>query len=230
MNRLLSAAVMVLVASAIGVLPASGQGSIRSSEDLDRFLTYYYTDPHPERVQSAIEYLGASGILNNESAQPPVIAFFGEVFARNRPRLSDWTAVIQRQPEQTRRLLDSAVALSLDPGGLIAKEPPSPNRNDACWGAFFASGDAVYLDLLIKQLAHTDERGDLNLFLTAASAKWSLASNARNHPRVEAAVKAARQTAQGRLAADLADVLEKSPEAIQQEFVEALRQRWKKAP
>jgi hypothetical protein len=229
-TRRLSITLAVVASCLIGVIPASGQGSIRSRRGLDQFLTYYYTDPHPELVQSAIEYVAASGILVDDAAQAPTVAFFGEILARDKARIADWTAVIQRQPEPARSVLSRAVALSADPARFIAADAPTPSRNDACWGAFFATGNTSYVDLLIRQLVHMDERDDLTLFLTAASAKWSLASNLHTHSRVDAAVRAAQKTAQGPLASDLADILQKSPEAIQQEFVDVLRQRWRKTP
>ncbi len=61
------------------------------------WFAYYYRDPHPERVTTALSYMKAHGYLNENSPKYgdiPVIAsiFLGQVFATNEQHLSDWAA------------------------------------------------------------------------------------------------------------------------------------------
>ena len=219
---------LTLLGVVSGAFLAAGQPTIQSESDFAAFSSRYYVEPHPELVGAAIDYLGASGILKKGAAVPPAVAFFVEVFARNPARVAEWTAVIERQPDEVRTALRRAVALSSNPKTLLDGEPPSPRRNDICWGAFFGSGDGAYLTRLMDELRHMNERDDLNLFMTAASAKWSLASNARSHPVVRAAVKTAREAATGPLAVQLDDVLSKAPGQIQQEMISVYREQHQK--
>lgn len=216
---------VVLLLAALGASrPAAAQATIRSQGDLEALLTRYYLAPHPELIGPAIEFLGTSDALANESAAGPIGAFFFEIFAGNKARLPEWQAVIHRQPANVRTVLTQAVTLSSNPARLLS-EPPSPGQNDVLWGAFFASGDRKYLTRLMEQLDHMGERKDLNLFVTAGSAKWSLASNARTHPVVKAAVKAALEAAKEPLATELRDVLTKPPARIREETVALIREQ-----
>ena len=202
-----------------------GLTMILTEKDFDDFMNRYYLDPHPDLVGQAIGYLGSSGALKKEGAAPPVYAFFTEIFARYPARLSEWTPIIDTQPDETRNALRRAVTTSASPNKLLDDEPPSPSRNDICWGAFFASGDHKYLTELMQQLRYMSERKDLNLFTVGGSAKWSLASNARSHPVVKSALEDARGKASGELKQQIVDVLTKSPGAIRQEMVDVIREQ-----
>jgi hypothetical protein len=59
------------------------------------WFAYYYKDPHPERITSALSFMKSHGYLNENSTRYgdiPVIAsiFLGQIFATNDNSLSDW--------------------------------------------------------------------------------------------------------------------------------------------
>jgi len=192
-------------------------------DEYDAFFNFYYENPRPERVVAALAYLGTHGTLEKESAIPPVIGFFTELFARNPEKAAEWKQAAEGQPEVVNTALSQALALSSDPKKFLAL-PPSSSSNDILWGAFFASGDQEYLTQVMRQLSHMAERKDLSLFLTGAPAKWSLASNAEDHPAVKAAIEKARAKATSRQRDELDDVLTKSPAQLQEEAVSILRE------
>ena len=96
-----------------------------------------------------------------------------------------------------------------------------------CWGAFFASGDDYYVALLIVQLQYMGERQDETRYLGAATAKWSLSSNARQHSRVRLVIDRTLATgappwSKELLDAwrrDLSEVLTKEPGQIREEIL-----------
>jgi len=226
-SRLASIAASVL-GRVLGSRAVAGRPGLRTESELDVFLHRYYLEPHPELVASAIEYIGRRRILENEGAAAAVVAFFAEVFSRNATRVAEWTAILDRQPRKVRAALGRSVSFASDPSALLDEEPVSPQRNDMCWGAFFASGDQRYLLQLIRQLALMDERDDLGRFLVGASAKWSLASNAESHPVVKEAIEAARATASDTVLRQLDEILAKTPQEIRQEVNALVGERRRK--
>ena len=207
--------------------------AIRSADDLNTFFTQYYRKPQPDSVSSAIEFLGASRFFQNKGLISHFLAFFAHLYAQHPERVAEWTSTVNRQDKITRDVLSRAMAASSNPKQLVTSEAPSPARNDMCWGAFLASGDEQYVTLIILQLKHMGERQDQMLYFTAASAKWSLASNARQHSRVrliiERTLSADPPPWNNELLEawrrDLAEVLSKEPGQIQQETNAIVREQ-----
>ena len=153
--------------------------------DFNTFMDGFYLDPRPQLIEPAMRWIDQNNVLANGDARAPVIAFFGLVMAAYPQYVGPWTAVIDSFEGDSRATFQAAANLAKQPGFLLDNHPPSPGHNDMLWGAFFATGDATYLRAIVDRLAHLNERTDLNLFLTAASAQWSLSSNASGHLRVQ---------------------------------------------
>lgn len=228
MNHRASALAAISFLLAAGPLHSAEKLGIQSDADLDAFMQGYYVEPHPELVAAAIDYIGRSDVPKKASALPPLVGFFTEVFASHTERLPEWRVVIDRQPPELRAALDRAAGWASDPSKLLEGMPSSPARNDVCWGAYFGSGKRVYLTQLLAELSHMTERDDLTLFLAAASAKWSLASNARRHPLVKAEIEAALKTSSDGPAAVLHDTLTEPPDKIREEMIAVLREQHEK--
>jgi len=99
-------------------------------------------------------------------------------------------------------------------------EEVSPENNDLYWGAFFASGNPVYVKKLLQRVPLSDEREDFRTWATGATAKWSLASNAQQHPRVRAILEGERQGAGSRMREIIEDLLTGDPERFKKEMTE----------
>jgi hypothetical protein len=193
--------------------------SLRTPEDFDAFMVAYYLRPRPDAIAYAIGTLGPSGVLQIEQAVGPVTAFFSEVFAANPSRLAEWQQVIDKQPYASKDALDRALLWS-KAGGVLNLGGRSPQVNDLYWGAFFASGNPMYVKKLLELVPFADERNDFNLWATGASAKWSLASNARQHTLVVAILEGEKKTADKRMKDIIAELLMRDPALIKQEMAE----------
>jgi hypothetical protein len=213
----------VVAEAAASAVPRVLPQSVKTTDDLQVVLRDYYKSPDPGLIASAITMLGRERLLAHESAAAPVLAFFTYVFAANKARIAEWTPVIDRQDEPTRNVLRRAVELSADPERLFADKSPSPSMNDVRWGAFCATGDTAHVAALIALLDHTGERKDLTLYLAAASAKWSLASNARMHPLVRTSLVTAQSQVSPEVRAEIAEVLSRDPSEIQDAMTEVLK-------
>jgi hypothetical protein len=76
-----------------------------------------------------------------------------------------------------------------------AMEIKSPEVLDELWGAFSATGDDKYITRLMSVLPwNYDPSGDFNKLSIGGAARWSLSSNAVQHPKVRALCMKARET------------------------------------
>ena len=207
-NFCISAGLVALLAATA----EAQQKQVLTRDDINAFTRNYYRHPQPELVGQAIAALGTTGFLDNANRIPPTVAFFGEIFGANPDRVPVWRELISRQDSTTRETLEAALEVGAGPG-VLAFTDVAPWMNDMYWGAYFASGKREYLDRLIAVTSHWDERDDRNLFLTAATALWSLAGNARTHERVREAIEAARRGADAATSARL-DLALADPAAI----------------
>lgn len=213
----------VMEAASSSTRPRILPTAVRTRDDLDVVFTEYYRGPDPDIIEGTIVTLGKEGLLDRASSVAPVLGFFTYVFAANPARVPDWKRVIDEQGDATKKALLQALELSHDPTRLFAGKSPSPELNDARWGAFFATGDTAHVAALIAVLEHMDERKDRTLFLAAASAKWSLASNARRHDLVKTSLSAARVEEPASMQREIDDILSHDPDEIRAATVEVIR-------
>jgi hypothetical protein len=197
-----------------------------SLADLDYFSQHYYIEPRPDLVASAMTFISASGVAADPNASAPLLMSFSCIFSMHEKQRAAWTAHIDGLQEPARKLLTEAIQHS--PAELLAAAPTSPAKNDMNWACFFATGDVQYLKSIIDVLQYVAERKDLNLFLTATSAKWSLSSNAKGDAKVKATVEALRDGGPQELRRIAQEILTQNPEDIRAETIRVLREQKQK--
>ncbi len=207
---LISALLVVLLGAATSW--SAPLTSIESDEDFDTFVTSYYLTPNPELVDDAVRFIGSSALSCEESAQSLLSAFFSEVFERHPKLVDGWIAEVDPADEATRSVLE--YARQMKPREIELTGLPLPQLNDIYWSAFFASGRPDYVVRVIDHLAYLRDRDDPRLFLTGASAKWSLASNALAHPLVRKTMEAEIAKRKGFMRRQLQQALKMTPDAI----------------
>src|SRR5262249_19066623 len=75
-------------------------GATRELADWQTWITFFYTNPRPDRTVAAIRFLERRGdLLKNPT---PIAAFFGRVLAQNPTAVSGWIDELRRDPEDTR--------------------------------------------------------------------------------------------------------------------------------
>ena len=222
---------LLLIAFATWLTFLSGVGlaqdarPLKNLSELASFVQTYYQKPQPELIGNVIESLPAIGLRQRPDAVPPFLAFFSEVFAANPSLVPQWKPLIAKQDEFTKQFLERALALS-EAGGVLTLQGHSTALNDSYWGAFFASGRAVFIGKLVEQLRYWDERDDLQLFTAGASAKWSLASNAQLHPRVRSILEEPTfGAADPRTRTQIAELLAHGPAKVLQDTAEVIKKQ-----
>jgi hypothetical protein len=75
-----------------------------------------------------------------------------------------------------------------------------------------------YLKKILQQVPLADERKDFKTWATGATAKWSLASNAKQHALVRSILEEERKTAGQQMQEIISDLLTGDPERFRQEM------------
>jgi hypothetical protein len=208
-------------------LAAEKPHGVTTLNDLEVFVQTYYLHPQPELVPQAIVFIGSNSVLSNHgTSQLPTEVFFSKLFRDNPSRMADWKKVIDNQPSETKDIF--LKALENSPEQLIATADDGMVKNDLNWAAFFASGDLSYVEHIVAQLQYLGEREDMNRFLAAGSAKWSLSANAKSHTKVRLAIQEMSVRGNVEMKANANDILTKTPEQIQNEVMNVVREQRKK--
>jgi hypothetical protein len=210
--------IALIVPALVNIGAAQNPPALKTIPDIQSFMQSYYLQPRPQIIAGLIRAIQSSGFAQNAAAVPPVVGFFSEIFAANPDQLSRWQMVIVKQDDQTKAVLNQAVSLS-KAGGVLTLNQHSPAINDEYWGAFFASGNPKFIGKLVDQLRFFDEREDFLLFATAATAKWSLASNAQLRPRVRQIIEEAKAGTDKRTQELIDQLLAQGPERVKQEMI-----------
>jgi hypothetical protein len=201
----------LLVLAPLSLGAAQNPSSIRTVADLEKLTTNYYRQPNPGLVTQAIAFIGATRLPEN--AAPPITGFFSEVFRDNPDRMVEWKAAIAELNSVTRSFFGTVVGLS-EQGGVLSLKDQSAAMNDMCWGAFFATGRAEFVDRIVDRVKDFDERNDQQVFLVGATALWSLSSNAQIHDRVRTALETSKAQRDARTATLVAELLAQGPARI----------------
>ncbi len=193
---------------------------ITNMAEFDDFLKHYYLEPRPDLVESAMTFVSASGLAADPRTSSTLPMFFTCIFSRHEEQRVAWAASIQGFEEPARKLLTDA--MQQRPAELLAATPTSPAKNDMNLMCYFVTGDVQYIESVIEGLRHLEEREDVNLLLTAASAKWALAVISKSDLRVRARIETLRDQgtpemrciAQDILAQPVEDILKDIPRVL----------------
>lgn len=205
----------------------------------ERFLTYYYLAPSPDRFVTEFREVGRSLKFNADGeALLPLSEFYGMVIRANPELTATWVdsladlpdsyrpvlyyslglAATKHATEALRQLAQTAdgeqkrviVAILLAPKVDIATMPiQAPDHLDMLWGAFFATGDQAFVLRIIEALGR-----EANDPVLAGAARWSLKSNAWQHSKVLGICRSAVTTAAAPVADELRGIVEEVDEIL----------------
>jgi hypothetical protein len=197
--------------------------TITTPEQFGRFAQDYYLDPRPELVESAMRFAGSSDLAKQPKTTRLVQMSFACLFARHPEHRQQWTNFIATFDAPARKYL--SVSMNHTPQQLLDAVATSPEKNDLNWSCFFVSGDPRYARNVVDAMQYLTERKDLQKFLTASSAQWSLTSIRQGHDRVREVLEAAAKGDDATIAAGARDALTRQTFEIQARTVETLRQQ-----
>jgi hypothetical protein len=219
---------VVLLVSMLGA--CAGTGSTREAPqpmtlgEFSKFTQEYFRTPQPERIESAMLFLDHSPLARETRTQVLITMSFSCITHRPELKQRSWEQAINSLHYPASALMK--VAVTTEPDALVSGIPLSPQQNDMNWACFFGTGDTSYLDRIVAATSHSSERKDMNAFLAAASAKWSLASNAAHYQEVRTYVEGLRSNKQYDAMAK--EILESDPASIQAETTRIIAEQHRK--
>ncbi len=178
----------------------------------DDWLTFYYRNPRPDQLIPQLKAWSAEGTLQDQNARGPLLGFLSAVFRQNADQLENWYQQTLSLPAKDQELINMAIWISNSkksqqllkkelPQAFVGKTPPdiltlkldSTSALDLLWGYYFATGDSKALRRIARMFRYADApkkvdgipdgRTPLYTILPKA-AKWSISSNAQQHPKV----------------------------------------------
>ena len=192
-----------------------GQNKERGFSDI---LQTYYLHKDKDITEKTIVFLN-SPQADFVRLKPILTGFFGALFASDtvvkRNIISEINQLENSDFKKLFSLLDTS---NIDT--IYFNEKKSPAYNDMNWSSYFASGNLKYLDNIISNIHYSNERIDRNLFLTGASAKWSLCSNARQDLNVKKYLKSQKKNNKS-----VGEILKKEPYEFKEEMITVIKEQ-----
>lgn len=211
MTAIVSSLLLVLVLAGSPVFGA--ERNFSDANTLGRWVTYYYSNPEPQRVAEAILAASSQGFLGKGENAPSFIGFIAGVMSNNPSMAQSLAEQLTSLPEVDQPALILGLWYSGYPDAkpllerltkympkqkemidyLLANGRPSllelpleqgPWVLDALWGNFMATGDDAPVARIISALPWINVRGDIARLSVGGAARWSLISNAIQHRRV----------------------------------------------
>lgn len=199
-------------------------------DQLGRTLTFFYVHPDSSTLKSLIRTLQNSQTAREALPPAPVIGFFTAILLSSSPN----RIIVNREFNALNSrfdLFDYALAFGKSQDTIIHWKNRKPDSNDLIWGAYFGTGDTRYLDKLLGETKLIEREDSLVLYMTGASAKWSISSNARQHESIKKYLTQRLPTADEKTKKMLTEILTRSPGDIREEImnrVEAMKSKTKK--
>lgn len=157
--------------------------SQNSERSFNEILHTYYLEKDDNLVSNSIEFFNHTN-PNNKSLEHIITGFYGGLFLKSSEIKKEFKLNIEKFENDNIKYLFSRL-IENDIEKIMKEHPVLPSLNDMNWSAFFSTGDSKYLEVILKNTLEAQNRIDLNLFLTGASAKWSLCSNSQVHKKVK---------------------------------------------
>jgi len=147
---------------------------------LDTAVTTYYQHPSIQKVDTVLDIMTGSEVLRKKTAWPPFVGFLTVVFAHNKDHVMQWLSRNDYNMHAQDVIIEALLHAKLKEDALIFAKGEQweeadieklrqaqdkvdlkklsvilPGHIDTLWGAFFGSGDAVYVREIIEVLFMT---------------------------------------------------------------------------
>ncbi len=211
--------------------------SFQRNEELLAWINGYRLNPQAERLPTAVKAMAQFGVLRDMDQAGVYIGFTAGVIGSNPETaerligdmfpmstedqvliikaiaysgLADWkpllTSFVERMP--ARKVLIDRYLFANKP--VLADLPLSEDQSaiDINWGYYFATGSEAPVRRIVKVLAWTDDKNEVEKLTIGAMAKWTLAQNASRDADLLAMLKSVAAEEDGNVRRPLHDVIE----------------------
>jgi hypothetical protein len=196
-----------------------------SNSKFQYILMNYYRSKNLELIDLSIVHFARNGWSGHINGMLPAMMFFSCAFHDARPGdWLRWKSLVEYYSGPGQHAL--LMAVYAKPQEILDRQPYSPMKNDLNWSCYNATGKKQYLNDIANTLMYADADDDLH-FLTAASAKWSLASRAESDQTVKSLIRSISESSVPELREHGLDMLHMTPEQIREKSYEQFRLRKK---
>lgn len=216
MRKLFALAAAMMLSSQIVL----GETVFESIDAFGEWSTYYYLHPDPAKIPGAIRFFSDTLAPKFPNTRMPFTAFFSALFKKSddlaeaafndisangteNAKIFLINAFWLTDTAKSRHLLNQAKTrwegdriegivgrlIQNPPEDLMKVPVETPQTLDMLWSTFFATGDSEPVERIISVLPEA-ENGHGQEIIVGNAAKWSLASNSRQHKRVNEICKA----------------------------------------
>jgi hypothetical protein len=194
-------------------------------EDFSEHLMHYFENKNDLIIYETISiYENNTYVKMLDQVDNLLLFFFYGIKVDNINRYNNFMSIINRYKLQ--RLIDIFNTIENNDIGLfLEQQEPNSELNDIYWTLFFSSGNVKYIKYLITIINnYNNETNNIDYYLAARSAMWSMALNIKTYPQVmEYFVK-------GNIRNNILKeyILNTSPDKMQSETIEFIRQQKEK--
>jgi hypothetical protein len=164
-----------------GVDDTAGDRELKISAEvktlLDASILTYYKEPNPKKIDALLDIMAETPLLDRKTSLPPLIGFFTIVFPNNKDRVMGWMSRNNYNTPGQHVIVNALLHANMKESALLfakahkwsdeeiyrLRETPSlinlkkmfvalPGHIDTLWGAFFASGDPIYVEQIIDAM------------------------------------------------------------------------------
>lgn len=168
---------VIILISTLALLFLNFSFGQTNNRNFGAILQSYYLYKDKDVVEKTVDFINNTTMDYNR-LNPILTGFFGALFLNDTILKSKLIFNLNKvQKADIKRLLTELSFSNID--SFYSKSKITTDFNDMNWASFFATGNKKYLDNIISNIPYAENRSDINLFLTGASAKWSLCSNSK---------------------------------------------------
>jgi len=229
-------ALLLLPAAADAKRKAKDAPAFTKAEHVLQWINVYRHHPQPERLPDAVKAMLELGLLKDIEQAGIYVGFVAGVIGANRDKAETLIADMFPMPPPDQVLIVKAIAYSglsdwkelmgkfvermparrivieryLFGKMKVLRELPldSPIAVDANWGYYFATGSSEPIQRLVRALAWSVDRNDVEKLTIGSMVKWTLAQNASRDGDLLAYLKTSLPHQPQAVAVPLRDVIE----------------------
>lgn len=185
-------------------------------------LQSYFVEPNLDELMDLAREFKDIPTFKEQANQPGPMGFFYAAFKN----VEDTTALKTFIDSEcaSNELLVKAFTEARSNNNILNINAHDPNLNDFYWGAFFGSGEKEYVERITFELDNMRDRINADLYLAAASAKWSLCLNAQKFALVRQHLTDIKKDAAPSVKREIDSLLVMKPGEIKDEMIKVLKE------
>jgi hypothetical protein len=179
-------AILFILVAHVEAQRNSGNISKVTLEEFSENLMHYFENKNDSIIYEAISIYQNRNYANMlDQVDNILLFFFYGIKNDNINKYNDFRNIVNRNNNLQRLINIFNTIENNDIGILLGQQEPSSDLNDIYWTLYFSSGNIQYINYLLTMIKnYYNETGNINYYLAARSAIWSMALNIITYSKV----------------------------------------------